>query len=162
MLLLPSFFVGRKVDECNLMYVAVTRARYQVIMSETLHRLLKLAGEYHLYPSSLSKVFDEREMSVCINKARMRTDVLLHPKQGDELLSQCVMCEMRQPQTVLPVHRHQLTLVSDATQLFTHPPTTMCLLLQGIGRKSSLIHEGLIAPHLTCLVGCGLDGLQHE
>ena len=47
-------FAGTHVDDYNLLYVAVTRARRQLIMSNTLDCLLALAREYHFYLPPLS------------------------------------------------------------------------------------------------------------
>ncbi|XP_029350901.1 F-box DNA helicase 1 isoform X2 [Echeneis naucrates] len=55
----PTFsFDNIPDDEWNLLYVAVTRARTSLIIPKSIHRILTMAGEYHLksaMPDSLMK-----------------------------------------------------------------------------------------------------------
>nr|XP_056702604.1 F-box DNA helicase 1 [Euleptes europaea] len=63
----PSFHVGKiPADEWNLLYVAVTRAKRRLIMSQFLCRLLTLAGEYYLRPELTSEVCRREPVECCV------------------------------------------------------------------------------------------------
>ena len=58
-----------RVDECNLLYVAITRAKKRLQMSPTLVKILQRAGcDFTQLVSSKQLQKDGREFVCCVNK----------------------------------------------------------------------------------------------